>query len=46
MDTLGRGDSTGEQRIATLRRAVASQTATACRAPFHRRGRRAGEGAR
>ncbi|MFF7468235.1 DUF6380 family protein [Streptomyces sp. NPDC008092] len=46
MDKVGQGDSTGGKRQATLRHGVASLTATARPAPFHRHGGRPGEGAR
>ncbi|MEU0385333.1 DUF6380 family protein [Streptomyces chartreusis] len=39
-------NAVGDKRRATLRRAVASLTETAGRAPFEQDGRRAGEGAR
>jgi hypothetical protein len=43
--TDGSADSAGEPE-ATLRRGMASQTETACRASYHRHGGRAQEGAR
>ncbi|WP_220450456.1 DUF6380 family protein [Streptomyces flaveus] len=46
MDTLGQGDTTPGKRCATLRSVTASLTSTACRAPLHRHGTAAGEGAR
>ncbi|MFD8816239.1 DUF6380 family protein [Streptomyces sp. NPDC059627] len=46
MDRVGQGDSTGGKRQATLRHGVASLTATARPAPFHRRGGKAGEATR
>ncbi|MEU9157885.1 DUF6380 family protein [Streptomyces sp. NPDC048417] len=46
MDRVGQADPTREKRQATLRCGVASLTATARPAPFHRHGGRAGEAAR
>ncbi|WP_368857559.1 DUF6380 family protein [Streptomyces sp. GbtcB6] len=46
MDKVGQGDSTGGKRQATLRRGMASLTATARPAPFHRHCGRPGEAAR
>ncbi|MFS8202151.1 DUF6380 family protein [Streptomyces sp. CWNU-52B] len=46
MDTSARDDASVWKRRATLRPRTASQTATAARAPFHRHGEAAGEGAR
>ncbi|WP_368669297.1 DUF6380 family protein [Streptomyces hyaluromycini] len=46
MDKVGQGDSTGGKRQATLRRGMASLTATARPAPFHRHRGRPGEAAR
>ncbi|WP_373682232.1 DUF6380 family protein [Streptomyces sp. HG99] len=43
---MGQGDSIGEKWRATLRCRVASQTATAGRAPLDHHGAAAGEGAR
>ncbi|MFI7292808.1 DUF6380 family protein [Streptomyces sp. NPDC050121] len=45
-DTVGRGDSAGENRQATLRSGAASLTGTACGAEFTHHGRPAREGAR
>ncbi|MEV6762678.1 DUF6380 family protein [Streptomyces sp. NPDC051105] len=46
MGKVGQAGSTGEKRQATLRCGVASLTATARPAPFHRHGGRPGEAAR
>jgi len=46
MDKLGQGDSSGGKRHATLRRRVASLTATTCRASFNHCGTVDGEGTR
>ncbi|MEU9242944.1 DUF6380 family protein [Streptomyces sp. NPDC048385] len=46
MDTVGQDDATGEKRQATLRHDMASLTATARPAPFHRHGGQAGKAAR
>ncbi|WP_223146372.1 MULTISPECIES: DUF6380 family protein [Streptomyces] len=46
MDTPVQDDASPWKRDATLRPKTASLTATAARAPFHRRGAAAGEGAR
>ncbi|MER7375642.1 DUF6380 family protein [Streptomyces lanatus] len=47
MDIPAQGDATGEKRQATLRSHAASLTETTGRGPLnHRRGGRAGEGAR
>ncbi|MEU5703626.1 DUF6380 family protein [Streptomyces aurantiacus] len=42
----GRGEPSAWKRCATLRPHAASLTSTAARAPFHRHGEAAGEGAR
>ncbi|GGT05181.1 DUF6380 family protein [Streptomyces chromofuscus] len=46
MDTAEHSDADGDKRQATLRRRVASLTATACRGASPCRGGCAGEGAR
>ncbi|MEU9185686.1 DUF6380 family protein [Streptomyces sp. NPDC048484] len=46
MDTLGEDDPSAWKRHATLRSRTASLTSTVGRAPFHRHGEAAGEGAR
>ncbi|WP_221349753.1 DUF6380 family protein [Streptomyces beigongshangae] len=46
MDTPSQDDASPWKRDATLRSRTASLTATAGRAPFHRHGGAAGEGAR
>ncbi|WP_373465816.1 DUF6380 family protein [Streptomyces sp. V3I8] len=46
MDTSAQDDAGPWKRDATLWPGTASLTATAARAPFHRRGGAAGEGAR
>ncbi|MEW2573918.1 DUF6380 family protein [Streptomyces sp. NPDC057621] len=46
MDTPGQDDASTWKRRATLRPGTASLTASAARAPLHRHGEAAGEGAR
>ncbi|MFJ7772106.1 DUF6380 family protein [Streptomyces sp. NPDC097107] len=45
LDTPGPGDTSGEERRATLRWRSASLTETVCRTPFKHRGDRTGKGA-
>ncbi|MFC8195158.1 DUF6380 family protein [Streptomyces sp. NPDC060006] len=46
MDSPGQDDASTGKRCATLRPGTASLTSTAGRAPLHRHGEAAGEGAR